>query len=165
MAIIYALTCVVTNRAYIGCTTAKLNKRAREHRCLLRNGKHTSRLLQEEWDRHGEANFQMVILETVDCDSLKTKRAAEQKWIDRYSAAGLLCNAYETSFAPSPEQFRAASELSHKSPNAANRWSKEANLKRRFAQLGKPKGHGAKISATKRLKREQRLRDDMACSV
>lgn len=154
MVAIYALECSVNGRAYVGCTASKPNKRAREHRCLLRQRKHTSRLLQIEWDTHGEESFQMKVLEVFEGTSLQEKREAEQRWLDRYAEQGLLCNAYSTSFAPPAKMFELVQSKAHDVPG--NRWTPEANLKRSLAQRGIPKGHGAKISATKRANRAMR---------
>jgi hypothetical protein len=67
----------------------------------------------------------------------------------QYGAQGLLLNENEISFRPPPDAPAKAAAA-----RVANgyRPSAESNLKRRLAQLGKPKGHGAKISATKRAK-------------
>ena len=96
----------------------------------------------------------MKTLEVIEGDSLEVKRGAEQRWLDRYTEQGLLCNAYSTSFAPPVEMFKKVQSKSHDAPG--NRWTPEANLKRSMAQRGIPKGHGAKISATKRAKRAMR---------
>ena len=154
MATIYAFECIVTGKAYIGCTASKLNKRAREHRCLLKNGKHTSPLLQIEWDMHGEPNFEMKKLETGEWVTLDQKRNAEQRWMDLYAATGRLCNAAEKSFAPSNDAIAKGVANAHN--ERGNRWTEEANLRRSLTQKGIPKGHGAKISATKRARKVMR---------
>jgi hypothetical protein len=64
----------------------------------------------------------------------------------------VLYNAFQNSFSPT----RAAIEKGVKKRAANLRGSTqspESNAKRSIAQLGKPKGHGAKISATKQRKR------------
>lgn len=155
MVIVYALICVPTGKAYIGCTRAKLSKRMREHRCLLRAGKHAEPELQADWSKYGEPVFQMVEMEIFLYDeSVETRRAAEKKWMAYFKERGLLYNQNESSFEPKPE----IKELGRKLAIATigNRWSPEANLKRSLAQKGKPKGHGAKISATKRAKQAMR---------
>jgi hypothetical protein len=65
-----------------------------------------------------------------------------------------LLNHTKASFAPPPGAQKAALaaiRLKGRPPSTP-----EANEKRRQAQLGIPKGHGAKISATKRAKRAMR---------
>jgi len=96
----------------------------------------------------------MVALEVGNWNTLADKRAAEQKWMDTFSTKGLLCNAAEMSFAPSLDAIKKGVANAHLEPG--NRWSDEVNQKRRMAQLGKPKGHGAKISATKRARKAMR---------
>lgn len=69
--------------------------------------------------------------------------------MDRYD--GRLYNRHRVSFSLLPEAKAKGVLAAHKERGL--RWTPEANLKRSLAQKGKPKGHGAKISATKRAKR------------
>ena len=150
MANIYALKCIVNGFVYIGCT-AKESKRFREHRCLLRANKHAEKILQIDWNMYGESAFIMVHLEMTITDMVEEKRSRELYWMNHYYSEGLLYNRNMTSFSPTKEAIRMGIEESKYHPG--NRWSPEANEKRRLSQLGIPKGHGAKISATKRAKR------------
>jgi group I intron endonuclease len=162
MAVIYALEHKDSGKAYVGSTAAKLNKRMREHRCLLRNHKHTSNLLQADWDKYGEDAFGIRILEDLGDDvQFEVKKSAEQRWIDEFEAKGLIYNAYTVAFSMPIETTRKGVEAARRSTGL--RWTPEMNLRRRLAQLGKPKGHGAKISATKRAKRAAMLA--MACDI
>lgn len=147
MAYIYALTISGTFGVYIGCTKGAPSKRLREHRCLLRAGKHTCRPLQDRWDAQKSPEACVQILSECD-DDLASRRAAELAAMDEYEA--LLIND-RNSFQPTPEATRKGIEASRHV--AGRRWTPEANEKRRLAQLGKPKGHGAKISATKQARK------------
>lgn len=154
MAIIYALIHAQSFKHYIGCTKGKLAKRMREHRCLLNAGKHTCKPLQEDWTRYGESAFVAKIYDELPPDaSLRDKRGRELYRMNALKDAGLLYNEHIVSFAPTPEATRKGIEASRHV--AGNRWTPEANLKRSLAQKGKPKGHGAKISATKRARKQQ----------
>lgn len=153
MATVYALQNAVTQRAYIGCTRYKLSKRLREHRCLLRAGKHNEPELQEEWTRYGEANFSIKPLQEVG-DDVHVRRAAEKLWMAFYRSLGLLYNRYGYSFEVDPEAMLKGIEASRHV--VGRRWTPEANLARSVAQRGKPKGHGAKISATKQMQKRMR---------
>lgn len=155
MAIVcYALICSPTGKAYVGVTAGNLNKRMREHRCLLRGGKHTSKALQADWGQYGEASFACVSLETSDGSTIEAKREVKQRWLDHYRSRGLLYNAYVTSYRMPDHIQRMGVDLAHRYPG--KRWTPEANLKRSLAQKGKPKGHGAKISATKQARKAMR---------
>ena len=155
MAKIYALQCTVNGKSYIGCTTGNLPKRMREHRCMLRKGIHHSPKLQDDWNALGEQVFEMKLLQTLsDGATLTEKRKGELAWIKYHAERGLLYNANLESFAPTEAARRKGIELSKHV--AGNRWTPEVNEKRRLAQLGKPKGHGAKISATKRARKQAR---------
>lgn len=151
MAVVYALECLENGWAYIGVTNSKLGKRFREHRCLCNTGKHHATQMIEDWRRYGESAFQMKTLDVTEYPKRGAHCEAEQKWIDHYARLGKLYNANRQSCGLPPEISAKGVEASRKV--AGNRWTPEANLKRRLAQLGKPKGHGAKISATKQAKR------------
>ena len=149
MVTIYGLEDASTGAAYIGCTAGKPGKRMREHRSLLKAGKHNSTKLQEAWNDHA-GQFQMRVLETMPAEvSVIEKRERELSWMKHYRVQGLLLNDNEISFQPpkhAPALAAAARVANGYRPSA------ESNLRRRLAQLGKPKGHGAKISATKQAK-------------
>lgn len=146
MPMIYAIVNKSSGFAYIGCTGGKLNKRMREHRCLLNQGKHQAVLLQKDWNEVGEAGFDVVELERLSEDSsVIDKRVRELYWMQTYQDR--LYNAHQVSFSPTKEAIAKGVANAHK--HAGNRWTDEANRKRSESQKGKPKGHGAKISATK----------------
>lgn len=151
MAVIYALECSVNGFAYVGVTNAKLSKRLREHRCLCNNNKHHAIKLTEDWHRYGESAFTMKVLQEADYSHRGSHCEAEQKWIDYYNSLGKLYNAHNSSSGLGGEITLKGVKVAH--IKAGNRWTPEANEKRRLAQLGKPKGHGAKISATKQAKK------------
>ena len=147
MVTVYGLEDASTGAAYVGCTAGKIGKRMREHRSLLKAGKHSSKRLQEAWNDHA-GEFQMKVLETMPAEvSVIEKRERELSWMKHYRGSNLLLYDNEYSFRPPPN----APAMAAKSRVANGyRPSAESNLKRRLAQIGKPKGHGAKISATKK---------------
>lgn len=159
MAMIYALlTPGKQPRAYVGCTKGKLAKRWREHRCLLKAGRHTCRRLQDDWANSTFVQEYLVpvVLEVLpDGADTALKRERELHWMQKFSDTGLLYNEHLVSFAPTPEATRRGVEASRHVEGRKR--SPEANLKRSLAQKGKPKGHGAKISATKRARRLQQV--------
>ena len=153
MAVIYGLVHTASGKAYVGSTEArKPSKRFREHRCLLNNGKHTSAKIQADWEQFGAEAFHFEVLEDLGHNvSFERKKASEQRWLDVMDARGLLYNAYKVAFGWPAESRALGVEASRHVPG--RRWTPEANEKRSLAQRGKPKGHGAKISATKRARR------------
>ncbi len=132
-------------KMYIGCTAGKLSKRLREHRCLLKTGKHTCKPLQDDFNAHGGE----LVIEAFEDVPQENRRERELAVMKIFNGMGRLYNEHIISFSP-PEgaQAKAAAQ------RVANgyRPSAASNEKRRLAQLGKPKGHGAKISATKRAR-------------
>jgi hypothetical protein len=152
---IYAIICTRHGKALVGYSK-KPAKRLREHRCLLNQGKHAEPHLQADWLEYGQHAFLLrVIDELPDNATVADKRAAELGWMDFYAKMDALYNTRRISFQPPayaiPLGIEAARHV------AGNRWTAETNQKRRLAQLGIPKGHGAKISATKRAKRAAML--------
>jgi group I intron endonuclease len=150
MVTIYGLVNVVTGSVYVGCTAGKLSKRMREHRCLLNGQRHTAKQMQRDWQQYGQSGFRMIVLEALDNDvGVIEKRERELHWMKKMKEQGKLYNEFEISFGPPKNAPALAAKA-----RVANGYSPtpESNLKRRLAQLGKPKGHGAKISATKQAK-------------
>jgi len=159
MVTIYAIVNDVNGKHYIGCTTGKPQKRWREHRCLLRAGKHVCAELQADWKaleiRCGEADsfFHLQHIDSLFDDApVSLKRQLELRWMDWFAECGLLYNTNRISFQPPP-----GAPVKAVAARVANgyRPSAESNLKRRLAQLGKPKAHGAKISATKQARKHK----------
>jgi hypothetical protein len=124
----------------------------REHRCLLNAGKHSSERLQAAWNQYGASAFDLAVLESLsnDCQVIE-KRERELAWMRNYQTQNLLLNQNMVSFAP-PAGAQRLAAIQRKANGF--RHSPESNEKRRLAQLGIPKGHGAKISATKRAKNQ-----------
>ncbi|MFN8515211.1 MAG: GIY-YIG nuclease family protein [Chloroflexia bacterium] len=80
---IYQICCVPTGKIYIG-SAKNLRVRWGQHRRSLRSGTHGNLHLQRAWEKHGEANFEITILELVELSDLL---ASEQAWIDRTGCA------------------------------------------------------------------------------
>lgn len=147
MVLIYALLNKVSRKAYVGCTKYGLAKRMREHRCLLKQGKHASKSLQSDYDLMGEDGFEAVIHEQLPADcSVVEKREAELLWMKFYGP--LLYNENQTSFRPTDEAIRKGVAIRAENLRGSKQ-SDETKHKRRIAQLGIPKNHGDKIRATK----------------
>lgn len=156
MAQVYGIFSPNSGRVYIGCT-GNAAKRWREHRCLLRKGAHASASLQAEWQATDGAGFHLKVLETISVanPTAAEKRQREQHWMDHYAALGLLFNETRQAFQLSEEARQKGVAAAHR--ERGRRWDADVNEKRRQAQLGRPKGHGAKISATKRAKRNAQV--------
>lgn len=147
MVMIYGLINKLSGRTYVGCTKYKLAKRIREHRCLLKAGKHASRSLQQDWDFHGEIAFETAVFQQLpdDCSVIE-KRTAELHW--KKVHRDRLYNENLTSFRPTDEAIKKG--VAARAANMrGSKQSDETKLKRRMAQLGIPKNHGDKIRATK----------------
>lgn len=153
--VIYALICDATRKAYVGCTKGKPAKRLREHRCLLNQRKHSCSEMVQDWHQFGAGSFRLVLLEPLAPDvSVDQKRDREKFWMEEYNRNGLLYNTDMRSFELTAEQQRKGTEKARHVPKY---FSPEALMRKRMSQLGIPKGHGAKISATKRARKAQQV--------
>lgn len=140
MVVIYGIECLPTRFVYVGCTKYELAKRCREHFSLLKHRKHTCFQMIEDFAKYGRDAFVSIVLEELlHNTTIAVKRDRELAWMSNFRGEGRLYNQNVASFGTGtkPKGWKP---------------SPESNLKRRMAQLGKPKGHGAKISATQKAK-------------
>lgn len=80
---VYCVLNIYTNRRYVGSTT-KFSKRKTHHLYDLRNKIHSSKLLQEDYEKYGEDSLKFFILEDVETFNLDELINREQYWIDKY---------------------------------------------------------------------------------
>lgn len=76
---IYQIRCIPTGKIYIG-SAVNLRLRWELHKSRLRRGIHHNIHLQNAWDRYGEVNFDVSVLELADRANLLS---AEQAWMDK----------------------------------------------------------------------------------
>lgn len=81
---IYAIRHIDTGKVYIGSAIDVAN-RWRTHRSALNRGTHHAQKLQRAWAKYGAEAFVFETIEQVEPGLLIE---AEQRWIDRYAAAG-----------------------------------------------------------------------------
>ena len=77
--VVYAMQHRVTKKVYIGLS-ADLEERYKSHLSLLRNNKHHSKLMQEEYNEHGGL-YDVFELDTVSGIS---ERYKEYEWMRYY---------------------------------------------------------------------------------
>lgn len=78
---IYRITCLKTEKSYVGKTN-DINRRWEAHRRTLRNGKHHSHKLQQAYIEHGEDAFKYEILETdISVEDVPNREA---HWVNQY---------------------------------------------------------------------------------
>lgn len=68
----------MTSRQYVG-SSISIRGRLNSHRQDLRGGVHCNSLLQDEWDRHGEASFTFELIEAVS--NIEALFEREAHWI------------------------------------------------------------------------------------
>ena len=85
---IYAIHSKRSGKSYIGSTT-DFDRRKQEHFIDLAFGRHSSHLLQAEYDRYGKANLQFKVVEVCTPDQLEER---ERFHITKVHAAGRSLN-------------------------------------------------------------------------
>jgi group I intron endonuclease len=78
---IYKITNIVNNKFYIG-SSKKLNKRLIDHFSRLRNNSHKNKHLQDSFNKYGEVNFQIDILEEFENITAEELLDKEQEYLD-----------------------------------------------------------------------------------
>jgi group I intron endonuclease len=76
---IYKITCLKTNKIYIG-SSIHIDGRWNRHKHDLRKKIHPNLLLQNAWNKYGEKNFEFEVIETVD--NIRDLLTKEKEWID-----------------------------------------------------------------------------------
>lgn len=84
---IYAIINKLNNKKYIG-SAVNLHRRKNIHLHQLRHKIHHSILLQRAWNKHGEKNFEFVVLEFCDPKLLILK---EQEYLDKFLPEYNIC--------------------------------------------------------------------------
>lgn len=85
--VIYKITNKVNDKFYIG-SAFNLNKRLNKHRHHLRNNTHVNLYLQNSWNKYGEDNFIVEVLENCKKEELLSR---EQYFIDALSPDYNIC--------------------------------------------------------------------------
>lgn len=80
---VYIIKNKVSGKVYVG-SAVNIERRWRDHKYLLRKSKHHSPHLQSSWDKHGEENFEFIVIEPVK-NSLHLV-AVEQTFLDYYKS-------------------------------------------------------------------------------
>lgn len=144
MSIIYQITCIKTQKFYIGSTMNKAQRWAR-HRRELRQGKHVNKHLQAAWSKHGEEAFEFRVLEEVTAPELLF--AVEQRYLDKHVGSPQCFNW--SKYAGAPMRGKSGAET----PNFGKKLSDETKQKIRAANIGESNpGWGVKRSAETKAK-------------
>ena len=80
---IYLIKNIINKKVYIG-SAVNIDKRWKEHKKLLKQGKHHSIHLQQAWDKYGEQSFKFEVLEEVQ--KQEHLLSYEQVYLDYYKS-------------------------------------------------------------------------------
>lgn len=127
MSIIYQITCIETQKFYIGSTMNKAQRWAR-HRRELRLGIHINKHLQAAWAKYGEAAFEFKVLEEVQTPTLLF--AVEQRYLEKHVGTPLCFNW--SKYAGAPLRGKSGAET----PNFGKAMSDATKQKLRAANSG-----------------------------
>lgn len=108
---IYIITCVETERSYIG-SALRCGRRIKRHLWALRNNCHYNSYFQRSWNKYGEKNFRWAIVE--EC-KVEDRFICEQWWIDYLKTSNQehgfnLAHSVQT-LVPSPYTSRRMKEM------------------------------------------------------
>lgn len=67
----YQITNLVNQKVYIGITEKTIEKRYKIHRQLLQSNNHPNYYLQADWNKYGENNFQLSLIESKEYDDIE----------------------------------------------------------------------------------------------
>ena len=81
---VYKIVCMATGKVYVG-SSIRLRSRGWAHLGNLRKGKHGNPHLQSAWNKYGEEQFEIEILEQCASEDLIR---LEQEWMDRLRVVG-----------------------------------------------------------------------------
>jgi group I intron endonuclease len=101
---VYQITCLANGKIYVG-SAISLRRRWENHRRALRGKYHSNGYLQRAWNKYGESQFPVSVLELTSVDDVLR---AEQIWIDKTRCADrrIGFNIFDTAGSPG-ESFAA----------------------------------------------------------
>ena len=83
---VYKIENLLTGKVYVGSSIHGYRKRFERHIRDLKANRHHSLYLQRAWDKYGEENFSIVLLESVE-GTKKELIVREQYYLDLYKAS------------------------------------------------------------------------------
>lgn len=113
---IYKILNKINNKIYIG-QSRNLTKRLIEHKNTLMNNTHFNEHLQRSWNKYGEDNFEIAIIENCNIEDLYER---ENYWINFYNSYDSKYG-YNVTIPPKDELYFGHSEESKKKMSESKR--------------------------------------------
>lgn len=85
---IYKIQCCSTGVIYIGSTTVCFKKRWRKHKQRLRHNYHENSYLQNAWNKYGESDFKLEVIEELMYASNEKIKEQEAYWLSQFFPKG-----------------------------------------------------------------------------
>src|ERR1035437_4377311 len=86
-AVIYIIKNLINNKVYVRSTSKSFCFRKKQHVNLLNRGKHENSYLQNSWNKHGENNFEFLIVNEFEEIDLKELLFSETMCMDEYKSS------------------------------------------------------------------------------
>lgn len=136
---VYKILNKVTQDFYIGSTTISFSRRFTQHKSDLRKNKHRNIHLQRAYNKYGLDNFEFIIVETIEDDSIILER--EQFYLDlkpKYNLATIAGNSAKGRKL-NPEQIEKVRQrfIGKPSWNKGLKFSEESRKRMSEAKKGK----------------------------
>lgn len=144
-AVVYMIVNLINRKKYVG-SCVYFNGRKNHHRCLLRKNTHKGAKLQNAWNKYGESNFEIHIIQYCRRNKRELKRY-EQMWMDFYDSYKNGYNMTAKSYS-----FKGSSNYISRSGVKIGSWNKgrkatpEAIRNQSISHMGKNKGKDSHVS-------------------
>ena len=111
---VYKIENKLNGKSYIGIT-CDIKRRLRQHLWALRNNRHSNSKLQRAFNKYGENNFSMSVIEEIDCDFDYIARR-EIYFISVFDSCN---NGYNLTYGGDGTDFRSVSDETKKKQSEA----------------------------------------------
>lgn len=141
---VYYIRNAVSARLYIGSGWS-MRARVRNHRHLLRNGRHPNRYLQHAYDRYGEDAFEIGVVQVLQGSTQAERLAIEEKWMTKLGTLAETGGGYNLSF-PTNDTGRSMSNESRAKISAAMKGRPQTDAARESLRRAAQKRVGVPLS-------------------
>ncbi len=86
----YQIVNLINHKVYIGITEKTIEERFRKHKQLLNKQKHPNYYLQSDWNKYGQENFQLNLIDSKEYDNIQDGyyyqyELIQNSWLELYN--------------------------------------------------------------------------------